>query len=115
MIDQIRINHVLQITAAVVRQQDVDRFRRRIGLVCFDGVVYRVDDVGVRREEGICFDFLEREADAFLAKGTADFLEREQLLVRVVLHEVDVGEAALEKHVVREELEVGRKSVYFAE
>lgn len=42
------------------------------------------------REEGVCFDFFERQAHGFLAEGTSDFLEGEELLVRVVLHEVDV-------------------------
>lgn len=42
------------------------------------------------REEGVCLDFFERQAHGFLAEGTSYFLEGEELLVRVVLHEVDV-------------------------
>jgi hypothetical protein len=54
-----------------------------------------VYDVWVWREEGVGLDFLQREADAFLAEGTSDLLEREELLIGVVLNEVDVGEATL--------------------
>jgi hypothetical protein len=54
-----------------------------------------VNDVWVRREERVGLDFLQREADALLAEGTSYLLEREELLIRVVLDEVDVGEAAL--------------------
>jgi hypothetical protein len=85
VVDQVCVDHVLQVAAAVVRQQDVDCFRGRIGLVCLDGVVYRVDDVWVRGEERVRFDFLQREADALLAEGAPDLFQSEQLLVRIVL------------------------------
>jgi hypothetical protein len=45
-------------------------------------------DVRVRREECVRFDFLERQAHAFLPKRTSDLLEGEELLIRVVLYEV---------------------------
>lgn len=54
-----------------------------------------MDDVWVWSEERVCLDLFERETDAFLTKGTSDLLEGEELLIRVVLNEVDVGEAAL--------------------
>jgi hypothetical protein len=72
MIDQICVDHVLQVSAAVVRQQDVDCFCGRIGAVRRDAVVDGVDDVGVRGEEGVGFYFFEREGDGFLAEGAAD-------------------------------------------
>jgi hypothetical protein len=56
-----------------------------------------VDDVGVRREEGIGFYFFEGERDGFLAEGAADLFQGEEFLTRGVLDEVDVGEAALER------------------
>jgi hypothetical protein len=49
----------------------------------------------VWREECVCLDFLEREAHAFLTEGASYLFEGEELLVRVVLHEVYIGEAAL--------------------
>lgn len=81
MVYEVRVDHVLQVTAAIVWQQDVDGFRGGVGLVCFDRVVYRVDDVGVRREERVCFHFLQRKGDAFLAEGTSYLLEGEELLI----------------------------------
>lgn len=38
-------------------------------------------DVRVWGEEGVGFDFFEREGYAFLAEGTSDLLEGEELLV----------------------------------
>jgi hypothetical protein len=96
MVDQIRIDHVLQVPAAVVRKEDVDGFGGRIALVRRDAVVDRVDDVGVRREETVGFYLLERERDGFLAEGASDLFQGVELLVCVVLDEVDVGKAALE-------------------
>jgi hypothetical protein len=78
---EVRVDHILQVAAPVVGEQDVYGFRGGVGLVVFNRIVYRVDNVGVRREERVCFDFLEREAHAFLAKGTSYLLEREQLLI----------------------------------
>jgi hypothetical protein len=43
-------------------------------------VVDGMDDVRVRREEGVCFDFFEGERDGFLAEGTSYLLERKQLV-----------------------------------
>lgn len=34
-----------------------------------------VDDVGVRREEGVGFDLLEGEGDGFLTEGAADLFQ----------------------------------------
>lgn len=61
MIHQVRIDKVLEVTAAVVREQDVDCFCRGVGFVGRHRVVDAVDDVGVRGEEGICLNLLERE------------------------------------------------------
>lgn len=54
----------------------------------------RADDVLVRAEERVRFDFAQRERDALLSEGTADFLQRVESWVAGGLHEVDVGEAA---------------------
>jgi hypothetical protein len=95
VVDEVRVDHVLQVAAAVVWQEDVDGFRGRIGLVRLNGVVYRMDDVWVRREECVRLDFLERQAHALLPEGASYLFEGEELLVRIVLDKVDVREAAL--------------------
>jgi hypothetical protein len=63
VIDQIRIDHVLQVPSSVVRQKYVDRLCAWIRLVACDGVIDGVDDIWIRREEAVCFDLLERERD----------------------------------------------------
>lgn len=105
MIDQIRIDRVLQIPAPVVREQDVHGLGARgarvadtrdaaagVGLY---GVVDGVDDVGGVREEGVGFDFAQGLGDGFGAEEASDFLEGEEFGGDGVLDEVDVGEAAL--------------------
>ena len=54
----------------------------------------RADDILVWTEESVRFDFFERERDAFLAEGAANFLEGVEGWVAGSLNEVDVGEAA---------------------
>jgi hypothetical protein len=39
-----------------------------------------MDDVGVRREEGVGFYFFERQGDGFLAEGTSDLFEGEEFV-----------------------------------
>jgi hypothetical protein len=80
VVDQIRINHVLQIAATVVREEDVDCFGGGVAFVRGDAVVDGVDDVGVWREERVGFYFFEGERDGFLAEGAADLLEGVELL-----------------------------------
>lgn len=48
----------------------------------------------MRAEQRVRFDFFERERDALLAEGTADFLESVEGWVAGSLDQVDVGEAA---------------------
>lgn len=55
-----------------------------------------VDDVRVRGEKGVGFDFFEGEGDGFLAEGAADLLQGVELRGGCFLDEVDVGETALE-------------------
>ena len=99
MVDQVCVDHILQVPSPVVWQQDVDdlgpgiRAISRVGNRVVDGR----DDVLVWGEEGVCLGLFERLGDGFLAKGTADFLESEQLAGARVLDEVDVGEATLRK------------------
>ncbi len=49
-----------------------------------------MDDVRMRGKERVGFNFFEGERDGFLAKGTADLLERVKLGGRCFLDEVDV-------------------------
>lgn len=54
-----------------------------------------VDDVRVRGEESVGFDFFEGEGDGFLAEGAADFFQGVEVGGAGFLDKVDVGEAAL--------------------
>lgn len=97
MVDQVRIDRVLQVSAPVVRQEDVDDFGpgiRPVARILY-GVVDGVDDVWVWIEERVGFCFFECEGDGLLAEGTADLLQGVERRVAGVLDEVDVGEATL--------------------
>lgn len=96
MVDQIRIDRILQIPPPVVRQEDVDRLGAGVGAVGRDAVVDAVDDVGMWREEAVRLDLFEGLRHGFLPEGAADLLQRVEGLGGRVLDEVDVGEAALE-------------------
>lgn len=58
-------------------------------------MIDRVDNVILRCEEVVRFDFLQGLRDGFLAEWAADFFEREQFRACLVLNEVNIGEAAL--------------------
>ena len=87
----------MEVAAAVVGKEDVDRFAAGVGgVLCgFNGVVDGVDDVGMGSEEGVGFHLFESKRNGFLTEGTADLFERIELRSRCFLDEVDVGEAAL--------------------
>ena len=69
VVDQIRIDGVLQVASPVVGQQDVDRLaslapgvtdaRDLDASIVLDGVIHRADDVGVRGEECVRFHFFQ--------------------------------------------------------
>ena len=99
MVDEVRIDKVLEVASPIVWEEDVYCLGAWIGFVRRDGVVDAVDDIGMWREEGVGFDFFEGEGNRFLAKGTANFLERIECMVGCILYEVDVGKATLEKAV----------------
>lgn len=50
MIDEIRIDHILQIAPSVIRQEDIDDLGARVGFVGDDAVILGLDDVRMRRE-----------------------------------------------------------------
>lgn len=105
MVHEVCVYCILKISAAVVRKENVDRFapgpridadaRYFTARVTLDGIVDGGDDVRVRCEESIRFDFLQGLRDGFLAKRTADFFQRVELRGGFVGDEIDVGEAAL--------------------
>lgn len=96
VVDQVGVDHVLQVAAAVVGQQDVDG----LGLLAAaalgrDGVVDAVDDARAVREELVRLHLLHGLRDRLGPERAPDLLEREELRRRRVLHEVDVREATL--------------------
>ena len=77
MVDEVGVDGVLEVAAVVVGEEDVDCFCGGVGAVARgdDGVVDRVDDVRVRGEERIGFDFFEGECYGFAAEGAADLFQ----------------------------------------
>lgn len=92
MVDQVRINCILQITASIVWEQYVDDLGPRVGAVTGvgDRIVDGGDDMLVRGEERVCFRLFQCLCDGFLAEGTADLLQGEELAGPGVLDEIDV-------------------------
>lgn len=92
MVDQVCINRVLQITASIVWEQDVYDLGPRVGAVTGvgDRIIDRGDDVLVRGEQRVCFRLFQCQRDGFLAEGTADLLQGEELAGPGVLDEIDV-------------------------
>ena len=96
MVHQIRVDHILQIASRKVGKQDVYGLLGGVLAIGDDGVINGVDDIGVRREEGVGLDFAESEGDGFLTKGAANLFEGVEVGgLGGVGDEVDVGEAAL--------------------
>lgn len=96
VVDQIGVDQVLQVSSAVVRQQNVHRLG---GLAAAalrgDRVVDAVDDARGVGEELVGVDLLHGLGDGLGAEGAADLFQGEELRGRGVLDKVDVGEAAL--------------------
>lgn len=101
VVDEVGVDHVLQVAALVVGEQHVDDLGGRVAshaaaALCGDGVVDAVDDVRRVGEQLVRLDLLHGLRDGLGAEGATDLLEGEQFRGRGVLDEVDVGEAALE-------------------
>ena len=77
VVDEVGVDGVLEVAAAVVGEENVDCFGGGVGAIVGggDGVVDGVDDVGVGGEEGVGFDFFEGEGNGFAAEGAADLFE----------------------------------------
>lgn len=96
VVDQIRIDQVLQVAPSVVGKEDIDRFGG-LAAAAFRGdrIVDAVDDAGCVGEELVGVDFLHCLGDRLGAKGTSDLFQGKDLGCRGILYEVDVGEATL--------------------
>ena len=91
VVDQVGVDHVLQIAAAVVRQQDVDGLGGLVGAALRGhAVVDGRDDGGHVGEEPVGVDLAHGLLDGLGAKGASDLLEGEELVRCGVLDEVDV-------------------------
>lgn len=103
MIDQIGINGILEVSALVIRQEDIDRLGAGIAAVIAElgpglgghAVIDGMDNVFMRSEEVVRFDFFQCLRDGLLAEWTPDLLERVQFGGGLILDEVNIGESAL--------------------
>jgi hypothetical protein len=97
VIDEVRVDKILEISASIVGQKDVNCFRVLVGaaLGCYSMVVGGYDGWNVS-EQAVGFDLAHGLLDGFGAKWTSDLLEREELMRVGIFDEVDIGEAALQ-------------------
>ena len=81
MIDQIRIDHILQIPPSIIRQEHIDRLALLVpapAALAGDAVVDAVDYTRTVGEDLVGFYLFHGVRYRFLAEGAADFLEREE-------------------------------------
>lgn len=94
VVDEVGVDHVLQVAAAVVRQQDVDGLAGVVAAAAAavgrDAVVKGRDDGGDVVEEPVGVDLAHGLLDGLCAKGASDLLEGEELVGGGVFDEVDV-------------------------
>ncbi|PFH61787.1 hypothetical protein XA68_16316 [Ophiocordyceps unilateralis] len=75
-IDEIGVNHILQIPAPIIRQQDVDRLGRLIGAAFRrDRMVHGRDDGGDVSEESVRLHLAHRLLDRLGPERASDLLE----------------------------------------
>jgi hypothetical protein len=87
VVHKICINGILQVSALVVRKENVDGLGPGVAAIGAElgpglgsnAVVDGMDDVLVGRKQRVGFDFFEGMGDGFLAEGTPDLLEGEEL------------------------------------
>jgi hypothetical protein len=90
VVDQIRIDHILQIPPPIVREQYIHRLRAGIIFVARDAVVDTGYDVRMWNEELVRLDFLERMLHGFLAERTPDLFQCVESVCGSIFDEVDV-------------------------
>lgn len=95
VVDEVRVDHVLQVPAAVVGQQHVDRLGARVAALARDAVVDAVDDAVRVLKQLVGLDLAHGLRHRLGPERASDLLERQQLRRRRVLDEVYVREAAL--------------------
>lgn len=99
VVDEVCVDHVLQVPPAVVGQQDIDSLAgvvaRAAAAVRRHAVVVGRDDCGNVVEEAVGVDLAHGLLDGLGAEGASDLFEGEELVRGGVFDEVDVGEAAL--------------------
>lgn len=79
MVHQVRIDHILQISPSVIRQQDVDGLALLAAAALGgDGVVDAVDDARAARKELVRVDLAHGLRDGFGAERAADLFEGEE-------------------------------------
>ena len=95
VVDEVGVDHVLQVATAVVREEDVDRLAARVAALAGDAVVDAVDDGFAALEELVGLDLLHGLRDGLGPERAADLLERIELRRGGIGYEVYIGEATL--------------------
>lgn len=91
VVDEVGVDHILEVAAAVVRQQDIDSFGGFISAALGrNGVVGRGDDVGDVSEEAVGFDLAHGLLDGLGAERAANLFKGEVLLGGRVFDKVDI-------------------------
>jgi len=91
VVDEVGVDHVLQVAAAVVREQHVDRLALLAAAALRgDAVVDAVDDAPAVPEKLVRLHLLHGLRYRLGPERASDLLERQQLRRRCVLYEVDV-------------------------
>lgn len=94
VVDEVGIDHVLQVSTAIVRQQDVDGLAGIVAAAAAavgrNAVVKGRDDGGDVVEEPVGVDLAHGLLDGLGAEGASDLLESEELVAGGVLDEVDI-------------------------
>lgn len=98
VVDEVRVDHILQVAALVVRQQHVDGLGGLVGTALSrNGVVDGGDDGRDVGEKSVGVDFAHRLLNGFGAKWTSDLFEGEELMGVGIFDKVNIGKAALQR------------------
>lgn len=102
MINEVRVDRILEVAALIVGEKNINSFGARIVTTSefvrrfvHHAVVVRPNNIWMRREKTVCLDFFQRLRHGLLAEWTTYFLQGEQFRGTFVLDQVDIGKSSL--------------------